>query len=72
MRRTMVGLLAAVGAIMAALVSFIHGDSDLAVLLAAGAATGLASYLAIEPGKKNSSETRTVGDFPVANRSIAW
>ena len=56
MRRTMVGLLAAVGATMAALVSFIHGDSDLVVLLAAGAATGLASYLAVESGKKNSSE----------------
>ena len=54
MSRTMVGLLAAVGAIMAALVSFVHGVSDLVVLLAAGVATGLASYLAIEPEKKSS------------------
>jgi hypothetical protein len=60
MRRTMVGLLAAVGAIMAALVSFVHGDSDLVVLLAAGGATGLASYLAIEQQKK-SLESLTVG-----------
>jgi hypothetical protein len=53
MRRTMVGLLAAVGAIMAALVNFIHGPPILVVVLAIGSATGLASYLAVEQEKKS-------------------
>jgi hypothetical protein len=48
----MVGLLAAAGAIMAALVSFIHGDLVALVIAVAGAATGLAAYLALPHIKK--------------------
>lgn len=51
MQRTMVGLLAAAGAVISAVVSFVHGD--LAAVLIAGAAgsTGLAACLAL-PSKK--------------------
>lgn len=55
MSRSMVGLLAAAGAIMSALVAFTHGDMVPVVLAGAGAATGLASYLAaVQPQKKPS------------------
>jgi hypothetical protein len=52
MQRSAVGLLAAFGAIMAALVSFVHGDLEPVAILAAGASTGLAAYLAL-PVKKS-------------------
>ena len=52
MPRRMVGLLAAVGAAMSALVALAHGDVVLVVMaVGAGAATGTAAYLAL-PTKK--------------------
>jgi hypothetical protein len=44
-----VGLLAAVGAAMSALVGFAHGDLVLVTVADAAVATGLAAYLALLP-----------------------
>jgi hypothetical protein len=52
MPRSMVGLLAAVGAAMSALVAFAHGDLVWAIIVDAAAATGLAAYLAAPATKK--------------------
>jgi hypothetical protein len=52
MSRTMVGLLAAVGAIMSALVGLTHGDVVGALICLAGLATGSAAYLALSSEKK--------------------
>lgn len=52
MPRSMVGLLAAVGAAMSALVNIAHGDLLWAVVADAAAATGLAAYLALPQNKK--------------------
>lgn len=52
MFRSMVGLLAAAGAAMSALVAFNHGDSVLIMILGAASTTGLAAYLAAPPSKK--------------------
>ena len=54
MPRSMVGLLAAVGAAMSALVGLTHGDFAWAALAEASAATGLAAYLALPSTKKNA------------------
>lgn len=53
MTRVMVGLLAAVGSLMSAFLALIHGDFIWAIIATAATATGLASYLAIAPSKKN-------------------
>ncbi len=53
MPRSMVGLLAAVGANMFALVQFAHGDLVWVILADAAAATGLAAYLALPDNKKS-------------------
>jgi len=60
MPRIMVGLLAAAGAIMAALVGLVHGDFLPAMIAGSGTATGLAAYLALL-GKKNTSGGRLAG-----------
>lgn len=52
MSRSMVGLLAAVGAAMSALVAFAHGDLAGGMIADAAAATGLAAYLALPASKK--------------------
>jgi len=52
MPRSMVGLLAAVGAAMSALVAFAHGDFVWLAIADAAAATGLAAYLALPAKKK--------------------
>ena len=52
MPRSVVGLLAAVGAAMSALAAFAHGDLVWLTIAEAAAATGLASYLALDPEKK--------------------
>jgi uncharacterized membrane protein YuzA (DUF378 family) len=52
MSRSMVGLLAAAGAIMAGLIGLTHGDLPLALVAGAGASTGLAAYWAL-PSQKN-------------------
>jgi hypothetical protein len=52
MPRSMVGLLAAVGATMFALVQFAHGGVLCLTLADAAAATGLAAYLALPGDKK--------------------
>jgi hypothetical protein len=49
----MVGLLAAAGATMSALVGLMHGDLALSMIAGAGTASGLAAYLALLPNKKN-------------------
>ena len=54
MPRSIVGLLAAVGATMSALVGLSHGDLVSAMIAGAGVATGLAAYLALPPSKKES------------------
>jgi hypothetical protein len=52
MSRSMVGLLAAAGAIMSALVSLVHGDLVPAIIVGAGTSAGLAAYLALPSQKK--------------------
>jgi hypothetical protein len=52
MPRSMVGLLAALGALMSALVSLVHGDLVPLMVLGAGAATGLAAYEALVSKKE--------------------
>jgi hypothetical protein len=54
MPRSMVGLLAAVGVTMSALVGLIHGDLAWLTIAVAAAATGLAAYLALPSKKKHS------------------
>jgi hypothetical protein len=51
MPRSMVGLLAAVGTVMSALVGLSHGDYVSIMIVGAGAATGLGVYLS-QPAKK--------------------
>lgn len=53
MSRTMVGLLAAAGAVMAALVGGTHGWVQAVVISVAGTAAGLATCLALPPSKKS-------------------
>ena len=50
--RSMVGLLAAVGAAMSALVAFTHGDLAWLTIANAAVATGLAAYAAAPLSKK--------------------
>jgi hypothetical protein len=50
----MVGLLAAVGAAMSALVGLTHGDLVPLVIAGAATASGLAASLALSPVKKKS------------------
>jgi hypothetical protein len=52
MARSVVGLLAAVGAALSALVGLAHGELIWVTLANAAAATGLAAYLALPPLKK--------------------
>jgi hypothetical protein len=52
MPRSMVGLLAAVGAAMSGLTGLLHGDLAWETLASAAAATGLAAYLALPSSKK--------------------
>ncbi len=52
MPRSVVGLLAAVGAAMSALVGFAHSGLVWAVIAEAAAATGLAAYGALLPVQK--------------------
>jgi hypothetical protein len=55
MPRAMVGLLAAAGAIMSALVGLTHGHFVAIEIAAAGAATGLAAYMPLLDAEKNSN-----------------
>jgi hypothetical protein len=48
----MVGLLAAVGATMSALVGLTHGDLIPVMIAGAGTASGMAAYLALPSSKK--------------------
>ena len=52
MSRTMVGLLSAAGAVVAALVGGTGGWMEAVLIAFAGTATGLAAYLALPPSKK--------------------
>jgi hypothetical protein len=52
MPRSVVGLLAAVGTAMSALVAFAHGDLVWVTIADAAVATGLAAYLALPANKK--------------------
>ena len=51
MSRSMVGLLAAVGTTMSVLAGLVHGRLDALAVAGAGAASGLAAYLALPPSK---------------------
>ena len=62
-RSMVVGLLAAVGAIMAALAGLVHGDLMPAMIACSGTATGLAAYLAL-PNKKTQRSTATSTTTP--------
>jgi hypothetical protein len=53
MPRSTVGLLAALGAAMSALVSLVHGDLMPVMILGASAATGFAAYMPLPSSKKN-------------------
>jgi uncharacterized membrane protein YuzA (DUF378 family) len=53
MSRGMVGLLAAVGAIMSALIGVTHSDLIPVIVTGSGVATGLAAYLAASASKKS-------------------
>ena len=59
MPRSMVGLLAAVGTAMSALVGLAHGVLIWLALADAAAATGLSAYLALMPIKKRLSGCNT-------------
>ena len=52
MPRSMVGLLAAVGTAMSALVAFVHGAPVVVMIAGAASAAGLVAYLAAGPSKK--------------------
>lgn len=56
MSRTMVGLLAAAGAVMSALIGLTHGDLVPVMIAVASAASGLAAFAALPGGKKNCLE----------------
>ncbi len=58
MPRSMVGVLAAVGTAMSALVAFAHGNLVWVIISDAAAATGLAAYLALPP-QKNSARLQS-------------
>jgi hypothetical protein len=51
-RSMVVGLLAAVGAVMSALVALVHGDLTSVMIANAAVATGLATGLAAAPSPK--------------------
>lgn len=53
MSRGLVGLLAAAGAAMSALVGLVHADMVPVMIASAGAAAGLAAYLTLPPQKKS-------------------
>ena len=53
MSRSVVGLFAAAGAAMSALVGLLHGDLTWMMVVDAAGATGLAAYLALPPNKKS-------------------
>jgi hypothetical protein len=75
MPRTMVGLLAAAGAAMSALVGLTHGDSASVLVAAAAAASGCAAYLALPPSKKISSNGQvesSLGKARVKYQSFIW
>ena len=70
MPRSVVGLLAAAGAIMAALVGLVHGDLVPAVIVSSGIGTGLAACLAL-PVKKNVLGMGFPGPGH-PNQSLVW
>jgi hypothetical protein len=67
MSRTMVGLLAAAGSIMSALVGLTHGDLVPVLIAGAGTAGGLAAYLALS-SQKNPCWVH----FPRLSRTASW
>jgi hypothetical protein len=59
MPRSMVGLLATLGAAVSMVASLAHGDLFWAAIAAAAAATGLAAFLTLPPRKKGLHPCRT-------------
>jgi hypothetical protein len=59
MPRSMVGLLATLGAAVSIVASLAHGDLFWAAIAAAAAAPGLAAFLALPPRKKGLHPCRT-------------
>jgi hypothetical protein len=70
MPRSMVGLLAAVGAAMSALVGLSHGDLVWVMVADAAAATGLAAYLALPSTKKTLAPCVDAGADARARRDL--
>lgn len=68
MHRNMVGLLAAVGAAMSALLAIIHGDLVPLMIAVVAFATGTAARLAIPP-KKNISVTTLSSHYSIDPQS---
>jgi hypothetical protein len=68
--RSMVGLLAAVGTAMSALVAFAHGYLICLAILVAAAAAGLAAYLALFSGKEAALLPGEVSALPSAQDEI--
>ena len=72
MPRSMVGLLAAVGAAMSALVGLLRGEVAWVALADAAAATGLAAYLALPPNKKPLHvDDSSVQDYPSSQHRLS-
>lgn len=69
MPRILVGLLAAVGSAMSALVAFTHGHLVGLTIADAAAATGLAAYLALPDNKKNLSVGHSPATMPYPDMS---
>lgn len=72
MSRNMVGLLAAVGATMSALVSLVHGDLVPLMIIGVGTATGLAAFLALPLQKKLSEVTVLIPQWIVCTARCSW
>jgi hypothetical protein len=66
MPRSVVGLLAAVGAIMSVLAGLIHGHLEPLITVGAGMASGLAASLAL-PNKKNTFRRDRHGRWRLSN-----
>jgi len=66
----MVGLLAAVGTAMSALVAFAQSDLVWLIILGAATATGLAAY-AVAPLQKKSSDGTRISSIPGTSCGVA-
>lgn len=73
MSRSLVGVLAAIGAVMAVIAGLTRGALFWTDLVAAALATGLAACLASSPTKKSASQPvlACIGSLKLAHRDLA-